>query len=94
MSSITASVNSSPITARVSGSSVSASVGSSRVSATISGGVGPAGPQGPAGDAASIAIGDATDVAFDGLTDGDVLRYSSSKWRNYAETQLTDGGNF
>jgi len=92
--SITASVNSSPITARVSGSSVSASVGSSRVSATISGGIGPAGPQGPAGSAANLAIGSATDVAFSGLADGDVLRYSSSRWRNYAETQLTDGGNF
>jgi hypothetical protein len=90
--SITASVNSSPITARVSGSSVSASVGSSRVSATISGGVGPAGPQGPQGPSGSIA--GASDVEFDSVAEGDVLRYSSSRWRNYAETQLTDGGNF
>jgi hypothetical protein len=89
MSSITASVNSSPITARVSGSSVAASVGASRVSATISGGIGPAGPQGPSGS-----IAGASDVAFDGVAEGDVLRYSSSKWRNYAESQLTDGGNF
>jgi hypothetical protein len=87
--SITASVNSSPITARVSGSSVSASVGASRVSATISGGVGPAGPQGASGSIAS-----ASDVALSSLTDGDVLRYSSSKWRNYADANLTDGGNF
>ena len=92
MSSITASVSSSPITARLSGSSVSASVGSSRVSATISGGIGPAGPQGPQGPSGSIA--GASDVAFDGVAEGDVLRYSSSRWRNYAETQLTDGGNF
>jgi len=92
--SITASVSSSPITARVSGSSISASVGSSAVRATASGGVGPQGPQGPAGDAGAITIGSATDVELASLTDGDVLRYSSSKWRNYAETQLTDGGNF
>jgi hypothetical protein len=35
-----------------------------------------------------------SDAAIQNLADGDVLRYSSSKWRNYAETQLTDGGNF
>jgi hypothetical protein len=28
------------------------------------------------------------------VADGDVLRYSASRWRNYAESQLTDGGNF
>lgn len=87
--SITASVNSSPITARVSGSSVSASVGSSRVSATISGGIGPAGPQGPSGS-----IAGASDVAFDGVTDGDVLRYQTGRWRNYSQDELLDAGNF
>ena len=92
--SITASVSSSPITARVSGSSISASVGSSPVRATASGGVGPQGPQGPAGDAGSVTIAAASDAAISGLADGDVLRYSSSKWRNYADINLTDGGNF
>jgi hypothetical protein len=92
--SITASVNSSPITARVSGSSVSASVGASRVSATISAGIGPAGPQGPAGDAASLSISNATDVTFDGVTDGDVLRYQTGRWRNYPQDELLDAGNF
>lgn len=89
--SITASVNSSPITARVSGSSVSASVGSSRVSATISGGVGPAGPAGPSGS-----IAGASDVAIEGLADGDLLRYSStlSKFQNYPQDELLDAGNF
>lgn len=93
--SITASVNSSSITARVSGSSVSASVGSSPVRATASGGIGPqgaAGAAGPQGPASSIAL--AADVEIAGLADGDILRYSSSKWRNYADTNLTDGGNF
>lgn len=93
--SITASVSSSQITARVSGSSISASVGSSPVRATASGGVGPqgaAGATGPQGPASSIAL--AADVEFTGLADGDILRYSSAKWRNYADANLTDGGNF
>lgn len=89
--SITASVSGSTITARVSGSSISASVGSSPIRATASGGVGPQGPQGNAG---SIAISAASDAEISGLADGDVLRYSSSKWRNYADANLTDGGNF
>ena len=92
--SITASVNSSTITARVSGSSISASVGSSPVRATASGGVGPQGPQGPAGDAGSVTIAAAGDAEISGLADGDVLRYSNSRWRNHAETLLTDGGSF
>jgi hypothetical protein len=29
------------------------------------------------------------------VADGDVLRYSSSKWRNFPETNMTfDAGNF
>ena len=89
--SITASVSSSPITARVSGSSISASAGSSPVRATASGGVG---PQGPAGDAGSVTIASAGDAEISGLADGDVLRYSSSKWRNYPQDDLLDAGNF
>lgn len=95
--SITASVSSSQITARVSGSSISASVGSSPVRASASGGVGPQGPQGPqgpAGDAGSPSIAGSSDVELASLTDGDILRYSSNRWRNYADTNLTDGGNF
>ena len=91
---ISVAVTSSTISASAGGSSVTATVGSSPVSAAASGGVGPQGPQGPAGDAGSITIESASDAAISGLADGDVLRYSSSKWRNYAETQLTDGGNF
>lgn len=92
--SITASVSGSQVTARVSGSSISASVGSSPIRATASGGVGPQGPQGPAGNAGSITIASATDAEISGLADGDVLRYSSSKWRNYPQDQLLDAGNF
>lgn len=34
------------------------------------------------------------DVALEGLASGDVLRYSSNKWRNYPDINLTDGGHF
>jgi hypothetical protein len=88
---IVASVSSNQITASVSGSSVTAAVGSSPVTASASGGVG---PQGAAGDATALSIAGATDVTLSGLADGDVLRYSASKWRNYADANLTDGGNF
>jgi hypothetical protein len=33
-------------------------------------------------------------VAILNVQTGDVLRYANNKWRNYNETQLTDGGNF
>jgi hypothetical protein len=88
---IVASVSSNQITASVSGSSVTAAVGSSPVTASASGGVGPQGSAGPAG---SPSIAGSSDVLLSGLADGDVLRYSSSKWRNYAEAGLVDGGNY
>lgn len=88
---ISVAVTSSTISASAGGSSVTATVGSSPVSASASGGVGPQGPVGPAG---SPSIAGSSDVDLASLTDGDVLRYSSSKWRNYAETNLVDGGNF
>jgi hypothetical protein len=91
---ISVAVTSSTISASAGGSSVTATVGSSPVSAAASGGVGPQGPAGAIGDASSITIASASDAAISGLADGDVLRYSSSKWRNYAESGLVDGGNF
>lgn len=91
---ISVAVTSSTISASAGGSSVTATVGSSPVSAAASGGVGPQGPQGPAGDAGALTIGLATDAAINGLADGDVLRYSSSKWRNYPQDDLLDAGNF
>jgi hypothetical protein len=42
--------------------------------------------------AGSLAV--LTDTQIQNVADGDVLRYSSGKWRNYADTNLTDGGNF
>jgi hypothetical protein len=89
--SITATVTSQPITANVSGGSISASVGSSLVTASASGGIGPQGPSGASGGPLS----DLTDTQIASLADGDVLRYSSSKWRNFPETNMTfDAGNF
>lgn len=35
-----------------------------------------------------------SDVEMTDIKTGDVLRWSSGKWRNYSETQLLDGGNF
>ena len=85
-----ATVVSQPIIATVSSSgAISASVGSSvSVTSTASGGIGPQGPSGVS------SLGESQDVQLSGLSDGDVLRYSNSKWRNYPDSQLCDGGNF
>jgi hypothetical protein len=87
---ITANVSSNRITASVTGSAVAAAVSANIVTTATTGGIGPQGPQGVAG----TALQSASDVALSGVADGDVLRYSASRWRNYAESQLTDGGNF
>jgi hypothetical protein len=86
---ISVAVTSSKISASAGGSSVTAAVTSQPVATAVAGGIGPQGPQGPAGSIAS-----ASDVALSGLTDGDVLRYSNSRWRNYPEDDLLDAGNF
>ncbi len=94
--SITATVTSSPITATASASSVAAAVSSSSVTASASGGVGPQGPIGNTGASGGGAtqMSELSDVLFTSLAANDVLRYSASKWRNYPETSVTDGGNF
>jgi hypothetical protein len=95
MSDITATVSSSPITASVSGSgNIAASVGSSTVNASVASGIGPQGPQGVAGPTGN-AISGAGDVQLTNVADGDLLRYSNSKWRNYPEGDIViDGQNF
>lgn len=35
-----------------------------------------------------------TDVTITEATNGNILRYNGSQWVNYAEGNLTDGGNF
>jgi hypothetical protein len=43
---------------------------------------------------ASPAISTLTDVDATGVADGTILRYSTSKWRPYPDTNVTDGGNW
>jgi hypothetical protein len=95
MTQITASVSAQPITATVNASgSISASVGSSVVEASAGGGIGPQGPQGVIGPPGN-ALSAASDVQLSNVADGDLLRYSSNKWRNHAEGDLIlDGQNF
>ena len=82
---IVANVVSSSISASVSGGVISANVGQQSVQASASGGIGPQG---------FTTLSAASDVQFSGLSDGDVLRYEQSRWRNYREENLVDGGNW
>jgi hypothetical protein len=95
MTEITATVSSQPITATVAASGgISASVGSSIVEASAGAGIGPQGPQGEIGPPGN-ALSGASDVQLSGVAEGDVLRYSNSKWRNHPEGDLIlDGQNF
>jgi hypothetical protein len=92
MTQITATVNSQPITATVNASgSISASVGSSVVTANAGGGIGPQGPAGTDGGN----LERLSNVQIVSAQNGDLLRYSNSKWRNYAESDIViDGQNF
>jgi hypothetical protein len=92
MSNITASVSSQPITATVTASgSISASVGSSVVTANAGGGIGPQGPSGTDGGS----LEQLANVQIVSAQNGDLLRYSNSKWRNYPEGDIViDGQNF
>jgi hypothetical protein len=92
MTQITATVNSQLITASVNASgNISASVGSSVVTANAGGGIGPQGPAGSDGGS----LDQLSNVQIVSAQDGDVLRYSNSKWRNYPEGDIViDGQNF
>lgn len=87
-------VSTQPVSATVSGNTVVARVPAATAgTATVTGSGGPAGvagPQGPPGNALS----QAGDVELTAVADGDVIRYSSNKWRNYPEANLVDGGNW
>lgn len=89
---ISVSVTSSTIQATASATGVAAAVSSSPVTALASGGVGPQGPQGTQGQPGD-SIGLSSDVQIVGLTDGDVLAYSTAanKWTN---ADALDGGNW
>jgi hypothetical protein len=43
---------------------------------------------------ASESLTGMNDVTISSVAAGNVLRYNGSKWVNYVETNLTDGGNF
>lgn len=90
--SVSATVVVSPITATVSGDTVSASVpAAGGVSATVTGGTGPQGPPGAAGGV----LNDLLDVQVSSPADGDLLRYSSSRWTNTNQNDVIfDEGNF
>ena len=90
MTQITASVQSPTISASVSGGQITATVGSASIAASVGGGIGPQGPSGADGGV----LTDLSDISLSSLADGDVLRYSSSRWRNYPDKNLTDGGHF
>jgi hypothetical protein len=91
MSAITATVVSQPITASVSNAGgISANVGASSVSVTAGGGIG---PQGPAGTDGGL-LEQLSNVQISGAVDGDVLRYSANKWKNYPDADIVDGGNW
>jgi hypothetical protein len=92
MTQITASVSSQPITAAVNASgNISASVGSSVVQANAGGGIGPQGPAGTDGGN----LEQLANVQIVSAQNGDVLRYSNNKWRNYPEGDIViDGQNF
>lgn len=93
--SITANVSGTRISATVSGAGVSATVGGGAVAAAVTGGIGPQGPSGDIGETGgATTLSDLTDVQITAAADGDVLRYSTGKWRDYAESNLVDGGNF
>ncbi len=95
--SITASVSGSPITASVTESGASVAVSPVAISATVLAGIGPQGPAGATGEGGgATSLATLSDVQITAAADGDVLRYngSTSRWSDYAEVNLTDGGNF
>ena len=86
---IAANVVSQNISATVSEGRIVAVVGgASSLSAMAAGGVGPPGPSGV------TTLSGAADVSMQNILDGDVLRFENTRWRNYREENLTDGGNF
>lgn len=78
-----------PIEATVSGRpQITANVSETQIDVSVSGGFGPSGPSGV------TSISGASDVSILETSNGDVLRYSNGKWRNYPELNLVDGGNW
>jgi hypothetical protein len=93
--SITASVSGSPITASVTESGASVAVSPVAINANVLAGIGPQGPSGATGEGGgATSLATLSDVEITSADEGDVLRYNGSKWADYSELLLTDGGNF
>jgi len=45
-------------------------------------------------NALRFSLPSSSDVEVTDIKTGDILRWSSGKWRNYSETTLLDGGNY
>lgn len=82
-SNVSASVVVPGVNATVSGGSVSASLSSQQNQISISSGSG-----------VKANVNSGLEVELQQVSDGDVLRYSGSRWRNYNENTLLDGGNW
>lgn len=89
MSEITIQATSSPITVSATSGTVSATVAAATTSITTTGGVGPQGPAGTDGGP----ITQLSDVQIVGLTDGDVLTYSTDT-QSWTNADTIDGGNW
>lgn len=92
--SITASVSGNPITASVTEDGASVAVSPVAISATVLAGIGPQGPAGAGGEIGSSTLAGLSDVQITAAAEGDVLRYNGTKWSDYSELLLTDGGHF
>lgn len=89
MSEITIQASSNPITVSATSGTVSATVAAATTSITTTGGVGPQGPSGTDGGP----ITQLSDVQIVGLTDGDVLTYSTQT-ETWTNADALDGGNW
>lgn len=89
------SIQAASINASIQPVNVVAGIESASIAATIQPMAGVSASVFVGGPASGVAaISQASDIAFSNLSDGDVLRFSQTRWRNYSERQLTDGGNF
>lgn len=95
MSEVAINVTKTPITISATAGTVAAGVSTTIVSTSAGGGIGPQGPTGATGPQGipGDALGVASDVQIVGLTNGDVLTYSTTenKWTN---SDTLDGGNW
>ena len=82
-----------PLTVRVTGATgIAPTIRSGDTFRVQLAGVGPTGPQGAPG---STTIAGASDVVLTDLANGDVLRFSNNRFRNFRESDLSlDGGNW